>query len=205
MKISNTQMEMILSRLETQLRMKENEKKETENPLQKLLTGSDWLLREEKNGEYEIPIDLEKEWSRYVRKRYSPFINYQYEEHNLLVNDSRDLYWKFQNIKNMQLQNWEYVLENRIENVCEQYVSQDNLLDEIHERLQEKRYLMLYGIGGIGKSELAKAYIKKYNGCYHTVLFCRFHDNLQETIIDDYQIAIKNLFLETTGKRGERG
>jgi len=52
----------------------------------------------------------------------------------------------------------------------------------IHERLQSEQCLFLHGIGGIGKSELAKQYGKQFKKEYEHVLYLRYAGSLRETI-----------------------
>ena len=55
------------------------------------------------------------------------------------------------------------------------FCGRDREIAEIHEILQnETSFLILHGIGGIGKSELAKHYALTYTGNYHAVIFVHF-------------------------------
>ena len=60
----------------------------------------------------------------------------------------------------------------------ENYVGRGIEIAEIHRRLQTDGYVFVKGIGGLGKSELAKIYAKEYADNYHTVVFCKFTDSL---------------------------
>ena len=62
------------------------------------------------------------------------------------------------------------------------FTGRDSELDEIAERLQEEHVLFLQGMGGIGKSEIAKAYARKYSDRYDTVLFIGYHGSIMDTI-----------------------
>ncbi len=60
------------------------------------------------------------------------------------------------------------------------YVGRNAEVAEIHRRLQSDGYVFIKGIGGLGKSELAKIYAKEYAEYYHTVVFCKYTDSLAE-------------------------
>lgn len=60
----------------------------------------------------------------------------------------------------------------------ENYVGRGIEIAEIHRRLQSDGYVFIKGIGGLGKSELAKIYVKEYADNYHTVVFCKYTDSL---------------------------
>lgn len=64
------------------------------------------------------------------------------------------------------------------------YVGRQTELKEIHKRLQNDGYVFIKGIGGLGKSELAKIYAKEYADQYHTVVFCKYTDSLDISVAD---------------------
>lgn len=72
------------------------------------------------------------------------------------------------------------------------FVGRDEELIEIADRLSEENVLFLQGMGGIGKSEIAKAYAKKYRDRYDTVVFAGYNGSILETVIGD-AITIENL------------
>lgn len=49
----------------------------------------------------------------------------------------------------------------------------------VRERLLKDGYVFVHGMGGIGKSELAKQYARVYAADYHTVQFCKYNGSLQ--------------------------
>jgi hypothetical protein len=59
----------------------------------------------------------------------------------------------------------------------------DQLMD-IHQCLSEESCLFLTGIGGIGKSELAKQYAKRYKKEYHHMIYLSYTESLHRTICD---------------------
>lgn len=52
-------------------------------------------------------------------------------------------------------------------------------LKAVREHLMRHGYVFIRGMGGIGKSEIAKLYAKQYAADYHTVQFCKYADSLQ--------------------------
>lgn len=74
------------------------------------------------------------------------------------------------------------------------FIGRDDELATIHKRLEEKDILFLSGIGGIGKSELARNYAKihKDNGDYDTILFATYGGSLMTMINNDSNIHITN-------------
>lgn len=56
-----------------------------------------------------------------------------------------------------------------------------DLLD-IHTRLSKDGYVFIKGMGGLGKSELSKMYVKKFKNNYHTIQFCKYMDSLKSLV-----------------------
>lgn len=71
------------------------------------------------------------------------------------------------------------------------FVGRDEELEQIHAMLEEERILFLCGMGGIGKTEIAKAYAKKYESCYDTILFANYRGSILDMVIGD-DITIEN-------------
>lgn len=70
-------------------------------------------------------------------------------------------------------------------------------LERIHDQLQGRcNKLMLVGIGGIGKSELARQYAFLYGESYDIVIWLNFKKSLQETIADDTNLTIEGCIRE---------
>lgn len=57
-------------------------------------------------------------------------------------------------------------------------IGREEELKSIKQRLDSDGYVFIKGMGGIGKSELAKLYAKRYASEYHTVQFCKYTDSL---------------------------
>lgn len=86
-----------------------------------------------------------------------------------------------------------YLISSQVKPV-DFFIGRDNELAAIHKHLQEKDILFLSGIGGIGKSELARNYAKihKDNGDYDTILFATYGGSLMTMINNDSNIHIAN-------------
>jgi len=65
------------------------------------------------------------------------------------------------------------------------FVGRDKLIEDIHASFETNNVVFLYGISGIGKSELARQYWKKHKDYYNTVVFARYDKNLSSLIADD--------------------
>lgn len=61
-------------------------------------------------------------------------------------------------------------------------VGRKNELKEIKCRLDSDGYVFVKGIGGLGKSEIAKMFVAQYKEEYHTVQFCRYTDSLKTLV-----------------------
>jgi len=84
------------------------------------------------------------------------------------------------NAKNFELSDFLY--DCNYPAVNKVFLGREAELDIIHERLQSEHCLFLQGIGGIGKSELAKQYGKQFKKEYEHVLYLRYAGSLHETI-----------------------
>lgn len=86
-----------------------------------------------------------------------------------------------------------YLISSQVKPV-DFFIGRDDELAIIHKHLQEKDILFLSGIGGIGKSELARNYAKihKDNGDYDTILFATYGGSLMTMINNDSNIYIAN-------------
>lgn len=62
---------------------------------------------------------------------------------------------------------------------------------QIHGMLQQEHVLFLHGMGGIGKSELAKGYAKTYAQDYDTVIFANYTDSILNMVCSE-DIKIRN-------------
>lgn len=72
------------------------------------------------------------------------------------------------------------------------FTGRDTEIESIHEKFKETDTIFLSGIGGIGKSELAKHYAKTYENEYDAIIFAPFVNNIQMMITDDNYVPIYN-------------
>ena len=53
-----------------------------------------------------------------------------------------------------------YIADSEVPKPCRHFVGRESEIENLHECLENNSKVFLYGIPGIGKSELAKAYAK---------------------------------------------
>ena len=74
------------------------------------------------------------------------------------------------------------------------FTGRNDKIDEIHKNFSNGNHVVfLEGIGGIGKSELAKQYAMKYKHEYENILFTTYSTSLKDLICDSSAILIENL------------
>ena len=78
----------------------------------------------------------------------------------------------------------EFVFDSDVPKPCRHFCGRDNELSDLHELLCRSGKVFLHGIAGIGKSELAKAYAKRYGKEYTNILYIHYSGDLKEDIID---------------------
>lgn len=83
-------------------------------------------------------------------------------------------------------------LKSSFPNVSGFFTGRDAEIEEIYNRLQDNNVLFLSGIGGIGKSELAKHYADKYKDEYDAIIFAPFVNDVQIMITSDEYVPIYN-------------
>lgn len=77
------------------------------------------------------------------------------------------------------------------------FVGRESEIEQIRGMLLENHVLFLQGMGGIGKSEIAKGYAKTYQDYYDTIIFAGYQSNIMDMIIGD-DIQIENFKRNTT-------
>lgn len=76
----------------------------------------------------------------------------------------------------------------------EPFVGREDYLAQIGRQMAAKNGpVILYGIGGIGKTALARAYIRRHEARYDAVLFLSYNTGIQAMVCDDCRLAITNL------------
>lgn len=67
---------------------------------------------------------------------------------------------------------------------CRYFCGRDTELNNLHAALQEYSKIFISGFAGIGKSEFAKTYAKKYKKEYRNILYFNYPGSLKEMITD---------------------
>lgn len=64
------------------------------------------------------------------------------------------------------------------------FIGRKKEIEKINKKIQEeqKQSVFLYGIGGIGKTELAKRYAYEYSHCFRKIIFVNFTNSILETV-----------------------
>ena len=68
------------------------------------------------------------------------------------------------------------------------FIGREQEIEEIADILSTNQLVFLSGIGGIGKTELAKQYANKYHSQYDTVTFSVFEKNIETLVCDEILI-----------------
>ena len=91
-------------------------------------------------------------------------------------------------------------LKNTIPRQNNLFVGRNTELSEIHTKLQSSNCLLINGMGGIGKTELAKAYAIRYKEEYSHIVYISCQGSIEESILDDTQIVITNYSIDKQEK-----
>ena len=78
----------------------------------------------------------------------------------------------------------DYIMDSEVPRPCRHFLEREEELDELHAMLEENSKVFLYGIAGIGKSELAKAYAKQYKKYYTNILYVEYAGDLHQAVTD---------------------
>ena len=78
----------------------------------------------------------------------------------------------------------EYIFGTDVPNPCRYFCGRETELTELHDTLCKHSKVFLQGIPGIGKSEIAKAYAKRYRKEYTNIIYITYSGNLKDDIID---------------------
>jgi len=72
------------------------------------------------------------------------------------------------------------------------FCGRDGLLEQLHDRFRGgERVVFLSGIGGIGKTQIAKQYAKKFRDDYETIVFATYDGSLKELILADSPFCLE--------------
>ena len=83
-------------------------------------------------------------------------------------------------------------LKSNLPAVQDFFVGRDDEIEEIHQKLTQNQVLFLSGIGGIGKSELAKHYAHDHKEDYDVIVFATYNDSWNALIKDQNSVNITN-------------
>ena len=83
-------------------------------------------------------------------------------------------------------------LVERIEYPKESFLGRDSEIKQIADHFTCEHVLFLQGMGGIGKSEIARRYAELFRSRYSTIIFTRYISGLQELFCGN-EILIENL------------
>lgn len=86
----------------------------------------------------------------------------------------------------------ELISTNILNNI--HFIGRNRELKELKENIKSNKCVFLHGMGGIGKSEIAKKYANIHKEDYDKIVFVKYESNLEQLIISDSKINITNLF-----------
>lgn len=86
-----------------------------------------------------------------------------------------------------------YKLQSNKMTCSEIFYGRTDILNDIHTAFESRNVVFLRGMGGIGKSEIAKQYARKYRSDYDTVVFARYESDLATLISDDGVFSVTGL------------
>ena len=88
----------------------------------------------------------------------------------------------------------EYKLITRLPQARDVFDGRDEIIEEINKNFSSgNKCIFIEGIGGIGKTEIAKQYAIRYQKDYNSILFVRYISNLMHLINDDNEFIIDGL------------
>ncbi len=79
------------------------------------------------------------------------------------------------------------------------FMGRDEVIEELHEYFStadtENKFVFLKGMGGIGKSECAKQYAKKYKENYEAIIFAEFTDTIVNLVNNNNIFTLTEPFI----------
>ena len=90
--------------------------------------------------------------------------------------------------------NAQYLLEN-FSYSSANFIGRNKELSEINYSLHKADVVFLSGIGGIGKTELAKNYANSYRSSYSKIVFLTFQDTIKDTVCSD-DLSFRNMNID---------
>ena len=89
------------------------------------------------------------------------------------------------NINASEYANDRFSLQSHISECSEFFYGREELMSELKNSMRSGKPVFLQGMGGIGKSEMAKQYIKANIDLYDTVVFSKYTGSLASMLADD--------------------
>ena len=72
------------------------------------------------------------------------------------------------------------------------FYGREDVLEEIHNRFKNSgNVLFLYGIGGIGKTQIAKQYAKMHKNDYDTIIYATYNGSIKDEIMTETPFTIE--------------
>ena len=90
-----------------------------------------------------------------------------------------------------------YLLNSNLANCSEIFYGRDAELKQIQDALTDRNVVVLKGMGGIGKSELARQYAAHHKDEYKTVVFARYVNSLASLLADDTVFSVQGMARKT--------
>lgn len=78
----------------------------------------------------------------------------------------------------------EYIFGSDVPSPCRYFCGRETELTELHDTLCKHSKVFMQGIPGIGKSEIDKAYAKRYRKEYTNIIYIAYSGSLKDDIID---------------------
>ncbi len=151
---------------------------------------SNYNFKEDTQFYNDINSEAEEVLSNIFHNTIRSSIKNRFNSVKELINEleklKRSLYPKEYKIKNPHIEEINY------------FVGRENELEEIEKRISENHKVIITGIGGVGKSHLAKKYFNLHRKEYKNVLFLSFSIGMVNTIIyNDFISGIERKREET--------
>ena len=101
-----------------------------------------------------------------------------------------------------ELEQKDYIIP-RLPSVPAFFVGRESELSEISRRLAQDRVLFLTGVGGIGKTALARAFVRSRRADCDAVIYLEFEGSIVRTFCDDMQLQLSCVTREDGESDGE--
>lgn len=77
--------------------------------------------------------------------------------------------------------------------VGQNFYGRKEIIDKIRYMFEKENQhvVFLHGIGGIGKTEIAKQYVRAYRDSYKTIIYLLYEENLERMVIDQSRFCLK--------------